>query len=80
MILTADQRLKIRRFLDDPSMAEAVFNVMRSTFMKPRAKLEVTTLAAERIAINLLDDAFKELERVKKEIPSGTKAVINDGV
>lgn len=61
------KREKLSRFLSDEVMATAVFEVLMDTYTKPRAKLDVHTLAGERIAINLLQDAWRELQKFKHE-------------
>lgn len=69
-MIDPNKAAKLKQFVNNPAMAEAVREVLFTTFTKPRAKLEVTTLAAERIAINLLDDAWKELQRYRNATPS----------
>ena len=57
------EKEKIKRFLSDKVQANAVKNVLREAFLKKSGNTDVQTLAAERIAINLLEDGFKELGR-----------------
>jgi len=59
------QIAKIKRFLADQEMSETVKRVIRDSFLKPREKSDVYILAAERIAIELLNEAFKDLERAR---------------
>jgi hypothetical protein len=59
------RREKIKRFLSDAVMAASVKEAIRETFLRPRAKLDVQVLAAERLAIDLLEDAWKEMEKYK---------------
>ena len=61
------QRAKIQRFLDDKIMSEAVKSVILGAFLKPSKKNDVQTLAAERIAIDLLEEGFKELNKYALE-------------
>jgi len=56
---------KLKRFVADRAMYDAVYEVLLDTFIKTRAKVDVHALAAERLAINLLGDAWKELEKYK---------------
>lgn len=56
---------KIRRFVDDVVMNEAVYEVLLHSFLKEQPDKNVQTLAASRIAIDLLNDGFKELNRYK---------------
>lgn len=72
-----DKADRIRRFLSDPHMSAAVFEVLHSTFIRPGKSTDVQTLAAERIAINLLQDAMKELQKYKSEGDAAEKSSIN---
>ena len=56
---------KLKKFLADEQMVVVVKEVIREVFMRPREKTDVQTLAAERIAINLLEEAWRELQRYK---------------
>lgn len=57
---------KIARFLDDQAMNKAVYDVLLSFFLKD-AQGDVQTLAAQRIAISLLQGAWRELERYRPQ-------------
>ncbi len=57
------QKAKITRFVQDKLMAETVKDVILKEFLKPSPTMDVQTLAASRIAIDLLNNAFKELDR-----------------
>ena len=61
------QKDKINRFINDPTMSEAVYSVMLASFLKPRGDKDVQFLAASRIAIDLLEDSWKELRKLKIE-------------
>lgn len=54
---------KVRRFLMDEVMASAVHDIILKAFLKNPPGEDVNVLAAERIAINLLQQAWKDLER-----------------
>ena len=56
---------KIKRFMSDPAMNKAVYDVLMATFLKANATSDVYNLASERIAINKLQEGWKELERYK---------------
>ncbi len=75
-MIDTNKREKIKRFLADKVMSDAVFEVLLDSYIKPRAKLEVTTLAAERIAINLLDEAWKELQKYQGETSASSASGI----
>ena len=54
---------KLKRFAHDKVMFESVKTVLLKSFLKDRKNTDVNTLAAERIAIILLEEGFKELQR-----------------
>lgn len=58
------EREKVARFLDDAVAAKAVYDVLLSAYLKPRQG-DVQTLAASRIAIDLLQEGWRELEKVR---------------
>jgi len=60
--LTKDKLIK---FANDKVMNQAVFNILLNTFIKPKPRAEVGVggLAAARIAINLLTEAWKEVDK-----------------
>jgi len=58
---------KIRKFLNDEAMANFVFEEFLSSFLKPRPHTDTQLLAASRIAIDLLHDARKDLNRYREE-------------
>lgn len=65
------QKEKIQRFLADKVMAKSVFDVLLTEFLKPAPMADVNLLAASRVAIDLLQEGWKELEKCAvKEDPS----------
>lgn len=56
---------KVRRFLADEVMAYFVKDVLRESFLKQSKDKDVQYLAASRIAIDFLEDGFKELAKYK---------------
>lgn len=50
----------------DDTMVQAVYEVMRDSFLKNKGQRDIQIMAAERIAIDLLADAWKELLKFKK--------------
>lgn len=68
---TAKQQ-KIARFLADKEMSGYVKDVLLGTFLKERKSTDVHVLAAERVAINLLQEGFRELDKFRHA--SQTKA------
>ena len=58
---------KIKRFLNDEVMAESVRDAITSSFLKPSKVVDVNFLAASRIAIDLLGEAWKDLNKFKAD-------------
>ena len=67
------QIAKLEKFANDSTMLEAVKYVFFGSFLKPKKETDVQYLAASRIAIDLMNDAFKELERYKESPPEKEK-------
>ena len=57
---------KITRFVMDEALVDAVYGVLLDSFLKKRERANVQMAAAERVAIDLLGDAWKELDKYKK--------------
>ncbi len=75
-----ERKDKIQSFLNDPEMAKSIHSVLRRTFLKTPKEKDVQTLAAHWLAKDLLDDAWKELERFKVDINSEEKKITQIGV
>lgn len=58
---------KLQRFLNDPEMVNAVYGVLLASFIKERPGQDVYVLAASRLAIDLLNVGWNELEKYKLE-------------
>lgn len=71
---------KLKRFMSDRVMAAAVRTAILETYLKPRAKLDVNVLAAERLAINLLDEAWKDMDRYRTDDEQKSDRGGNPGV
>lgn len=74
------QQHKIKSFLADRIMTDAVKSVLRETFLKSSGAQEVQTLAAERMAINLLEEGFKELKKFSNKAQQEIKEAGNVGL
>ena len=61
------KREKIKRFLNEPLLADVVKGVLIDSFLKQSKSSDVQTLAASRIAIDLLGEGWKELYRFRSE-------------
>lgn len=56
---------KLKRFIGDDVMANAVYDVIHSSFLGRKGTKDVQILAAERLALDFLDEAWRELDRYK---------------
>lgn len=61
------EREKIKRFLNDVGMSDAVRVSLTNSFLKARGDRDVHMLAAAKIAIELLEEAWKDMKRMKDE-------------
>lgn len=67
-----DEREKLKRFASDQRMMGAVYHVLLAAFLEKDKGADVHQLAASRIAIDRLQDAWKKLEAYKhdeEEVP-----------
>lgn len=66
---------KLSYFANDPSMMDAVKDVLLNNLLKEKPQHEVYIAAAERIAVDCLKRAWKEIEqfKVRKQEPVETK-------
>lgn len=53
---------KLKRFANDSEMNEAVKEVLLTTFLKKIPNADVNILASQTIAINLLLEAWREID------------------
>lgn len=60
------KRDKVKKFINDKAMSEAIYNVLLDSFLKDRPNKEVYILAASRLAIDFLHQAWKELEKFQE--------------
>lgn len=77
------QKAKITRFINDKTMSDTVFDVIMGTFTKirPRTDLgDTQELAARFIAIQLIQESWKELEKYTSEVTKGEKDERNVGL
>ena len=66
--------------MSDRIMSGAVKTVLRETFLKSSGTQDVQTLASERMAINLLEDGFKELKKFSNKAEQEIKELNNVGL
>lgn len=71
---------KLKRFLNDTVMSEAVRETITKSFLKPSKDRDVQILASKMIAIELLDEAWKELLKLKTKEENNTEIKKQIGV
>ena len=79
-MLDNNQVEKIKKFVADRAMNEAVRKVLTDSFLKTRGVTEVNFLAAQRIAIDLLEDGYKELNKISRTEKQGKKDIEQIGL
>lgn len=67
MVVNDTQKAKIARFLLDTTLSGAVYGVILESFIGKKASQDVNIAAAERIAVDLFRDGWKELEKCRAE-------------
>lgn len=65
------KRNKLVTFANDPQMMMAVYDVLLNNFLKEKSQHEVYVAAAERIAVDCLKKAWRELENYKAKSDEG---------
>ena len=82
--MTDAEKEKLKRFLNDKVMSKAVYDLLLASFLAPRVQksmdADVMILAASRLAIDLLGEAWKELQKFKSEEEKEEKILTNLGV
>ena len=56
---------KLKRFMADKDMADSVYASLLHSFLRKRSNSDVNLKAAQMVAVELLEEAWKELERFK---------------
>lgn len=57
---------KIKRFMADKVMSGAVMELLTESFLSPKGARDIHIIAAERIAIDLLKEGFRNMERISQ--------------
>lgn len=66
-MIDGHKQQKIQKFLSDTDMREAVREGITKSLLKKRNRSDVHLTAASMIAIDLIDEAWKDLETYKKK-------------
>ena len=64
--MNSAQRGKIKLFMEDANMVSAVYGLLQHSFLKRREK-DTNYLAAQTLAVQFLEDAWRELENIKNQ-------------
>ena len=83
MNLSEPEKAKIKRFMMDKTMSNAVWEVIENSFLKRKSTdhvKDVHYLAAKSIAIEFLDDAFIELRRIGSVEEPSNKSIKQIGI
>lgn len=67
------KRARIERFMNDLVTSDAVYEAVRESFLGRKGAKEIQILAAERLAIDLLSEAWKELKKFRAVEEDDTK-------
>ena len=65
--MNEQERQHIKQFLANKSMCDAVYNAIREEFLDDDVKNDIQILAASMLAVKFLKQAFKRMERYKKQ-------------
>ncbi len=60
------EKSKLDRFVKDESMNKAVYSFIREAFLEPSGTKDVQILAAERLAVDMLAEAWKQLGKFRE--------------
>lgn len=74
------QKDKVIRFLDDSVMSDSVYELLLGSFLKDRGVRDVNVLAAERLAVDFLNRAWKDMSVVRGSVSEEEKNGNNPGV
>lgn len=78
--MNEQDKANIKRFMDNESLAESVRKSITSSFLKPKSGRDVYQLAGVTIAVGLLDEAFKDMEKSKSITENEIKKVVQVGL
>ena len=71
---------KVEKFMADKTMSDAVYGILLNYFLSPDRQTDIHYLAASRIAIDFLQEGWKELEKFKTAQNEKTQATGNVGL
>lgn len=71
---------KLKQFCNDVHMYETVHAVLLQSFLKTVPRDSIHELAAARIAIDLLEDGFREIKKYQNQKSGEPKALAQIGL
>ena len=79
--MTQIQKDKIARFLEDTLLSDTVRGILiENTLTQPIKQHEIHYLAAQRLAIDIIKEAWKEMERCKSQVEKKETTSYNIGL
>ena len=78
--MNPSQEAKIARFLDDKLMSDSVFHVLQETVIGFKPNTDVTFLAAKSVSLDMLREAWKELEKHRPKAENEAQQSLNVGI
>lgn len=61
-----DKQERLKQFINNKITSNIVYETLRDSFLKKRGRRDIYILASERLAVELLDEAWKEIEKYKE--------------
>lgn len=77
--MTTEEVSLVRAFVRDVRLNKAVKDVLLSNFLRSRTNADVHILAAQTLAVQLLEDSWREMERYKSDVKK-VDNIINKGL
>lgn len=74
------KQAKLKQFVSDVAMSEAVYGVLLDAFLKPTDYKDVGLLAASRLSVDSLAKAWKDLQKFQAKEEVENKAESNVGL
>lgn len=71
------EKEKLNQFANDTAMNRAVRKLIESAILKPKGNKDVNYLAAERVALDVVAEAWKDLDKFKPESDREDRVVTN---
>lgn len=71
--LLQEEKLRLQKLNQDKTAVFALKKLFLNTSLKGAVPLDVQTLAAERIALDIIQDAFKQLDTIQPDNQTGER-------